>query len=122
MSFSGRGGFGNDCREAAVNESGDIVEGEKSTGEKEAKLNGVGPDDCFDATDVGIDEGENDEENDCGQDANAEHELDGNARDVNADARGERFHDEKENAGGAARARAEGIFEELVGRINFAFE
>ena len=52
----------------------------------------------------------------------AEHELDGNRGHVNAHARRQRFADEEEAARELPRRGAEGVFEQLIRRIDFALQ
>ncbi len=51
-----------------------------------------------------------------------QHELHRDAGDIDAHARRQGLADEEEPAGGLARRRAEGVREQLVGRIDLALE
>src|SRR5262249_35013409 len=115
----------------AIDARRQIGQREDAAKQEQTELDGVGPNDRFDAADVGVKQGEDDEEQDGAEDgiaraeaeqAVAQHQFDGGAGDVDAHAGGEGFADQEKGAGGLAGAGAERVGEELVGRIDLAFE
>ena len=131
VEFARGDGFGKHRAHSAIHDRGDVPEGEDTSEQEQTELDGVRPDHRLDAADVGVEQREQHEEQDGAEDGVAgaeaeqfvsEDEFDRDAGDIDAHAGGQSFADEEEPAGGLARGGAEGVGEQLVRGIDFAFE
>src|SRR5436190_22519 len=122
MEFSGCERFRKNFLRASRKKSWNIKKRENSSGEEQSELNRISPNDGFDAADVSIKERESDKEQDGLQDWLTQHQLNRDARNINADACGERFADQEQNCRHLPGLRAKSASEQFIRRINLTFE
>src|SRR5690242_14328097 len=131
MQFARSLRFARQASKPAIDQPRNVKQREKSTQQKQPKLNRIGPDDRLDTANVCIKERKNDKEENRPEDritgAQAEefvteHQFDRDARNIDADAGGEGLADQKKTRGRFLRRRTEGVGEQLIRRIDLAFE